>query len=109
MTKEFEYTSEDTLQERAFLVGVNLPTSSLVKETEYLDELEQLATTAGAEVVGRTIQGRTRIDGVTYVGSGKAEQLRDECAEAGANLVIIDGDLSPASLDHQGPHAFDGV
>ena len=96
MAKGFEFTSRDMLQESAFLVGVNLPTSMLVKEQEYLDELEQLAITAGAEVVGKTIQGRTRIDGATYIGKGKAEALKDECVQAGANLVIIDGDLSPA-------------
>ena len=49
--------------ERAYLIGVRLPESSEARETEYLDEMEQLADTAGAEVVGRTIQARTRIDG----------------------------------------------
>ena len=91
----FEFNSKKSLQERAFLVGIRLPTSTLVKEREYLDELEQLAKTAGAKVVGKTIQGRTRIDGATYIGPGKAGALKEECAQVGANLVVIDGDLSP--------------
>ncbi len=82
--------------ERAFLIGVSLPTSSVAREHEYLDELEQLALTAGATVVGRAVQGRTRIDGATYIGAGKAREIKEACDENGANLLIFDNDLSPA-------------
>ncbi len=82
--------------EKAFLVAVRLPESSITRETEHLDELERLAETAGAEIVGRSIQARTRIDGATYVGTGKARQVKESCQDAGANLLIFDNDLSPA-------------
>jgi GTP-binding protein HflX len=75
---------------------VSLPTSSVSREHEHLDELEQLAKTAGAEVVGRAVQGRTRIDGATYIGEGKAREIREACDRTGANLLIFDNDLSPA-------------
>ena len=83
-------------RERAFLVGVSLPGGSIAREHDYLDELEQLARTAGAEVVGRAVQGRTRIDSATFVGEGKAREIKEACDTAGANLVIFDNDLSPA-------------
>jgi GTP-binding protein HflX len=94
--KGFQVTPEDRLIERAYLVGVSLPRTPIGIAREHLEELHQLAITAGAEVVGSTIQGRTRIEGVTFIGTGKAEQLKGECEALGANLVIFDSDLSPA-------------
>jgi GTP-binding protein HflX len=75
---------------------VALPESPIAVEREHLDELQQLATTAGAHVVGSTIQGRTRIDGATFIGPGKAQELKAECDRLRANLLIFDSDLSPA-------------
>jgi len=82
--------------ETAFLVGVKLPGSTFEDEKENVAELELLATTAGATVVGSTIQQRTRLDGSTYIGKGKLEELAASVGEKSANLVIFDGDLSPA-------------
>jgi GTPase len=82
--------------ERAFLVGVTLPRARREDELENLSELELLARAAGAEVVGRTLQSRTRIDGTTFVGKGKIEELAREIQERSANLVIFDDDLTPA-------------
>lgn len=96
MKQRFELSPEDRLVERAFLVGVSLPDTQPTTAGEHLEELQQLATTAGAVVVGRTVQGRTRIDGTTYVGAGKAEAIREDCAARRANLVVFDCDLSPA-------------
>src|SRR5947208_7600818 len=62
---------------------------------EHLEELERLADTAGAEVVGRTIQ---RIDAPTpnfYLGQGKVESLKDEMSTAGATLLLFDESLTP--------------
>jgi len=84
------------IEERAFLVGVKLPDSKREEEVENLRELELLAETAGAEVVGKTIQNRTRIDGSTYIGEGKLEELAEEVFRKRVNLVIFDDDLSPA-------------
>jgi GTP-binding protein HflX len=83
-------------QERAYLIGVSLPSSSIAREHEHLDELEQLARTAGADVVGRAVQGRTRLDGATYIGEGKAREIKEACDRTGANLVVLNSDLSPA-------------
>ena len=82
--------------ERAFLVGITLPRVRREDEIENLRELELLARTAGAEVAGRTIQNRTRIDGSTFIGGGKVEELGRVIHDAGVNLVIFDDDLSPA-------------
>lgn len=82
--------------ERALLVGVTLPAVRREAELENLRELEALAGTAGAVVVGRAIQNRTRIDGSTFVGAGKVEELSRLVHDNGANLVVFDDDLSPA-------------
>lgn len=82
--------------ERAFLVGVSLPGSSVARERDYLDELQQLTLTAGAEVVGASVQSRARIDGTTFVGAGKAQHIKETCENLGANLVVFDHDLTPA-------------
>lgn len=96
MTKGYQVSPPNPPEERAYLIGVHLPSDSLNSAREYIDELAQLAKTAGAEVVGKTVQGRTRIDGATYIGSGKAMELKTECQRVNANLVIFDCDLSPA-------------
>jgi len=82
--------------ERAYLVGITLPRVRREDEIENLRELELLVRTAGAEVVGRTIQGRTRIDGATFIGQGKVEELGQAIHDNAANLVIFDDDLTPA-------------
>ena len=82
--------------EAAFLVGVKLPRSTLEDEQENVAELELLATTAGAVVSGSIIQQRTRLDGATYIGKGKLEELAATVEQKNINLVIFDDDLSPA-------------
>ena len=62
---------------------------------EHLEELERLADTAGAQVIGRAIQ---RIDAPTsnfYIGQGKVEELKDTLAAAGATLLLFDENLTP--------------
>jgi GTP-binding protein HflX len=62
---------------------------------EHLEELERLADTAGAQVIGRAIQ---RIEAPTsnfYLGQGKVEELKDTLAAAGATLMLFDENLSP--------------
>ncbi len=82
--------------ETAFLVGVKLPGSTFESEQENVAELELLATTAGATVSGSIIQQRTRLDGSTYIGKGKLEELSAAVADKGIDLVIFDDDLTPA-------------
>ena len=82
--------------ERAFLVGAPRKGSDdALHVEEHLEELERLADTAGAQVIGRTVQ---RIDAPTpnfYLGQGKVESLKDELASAGATLMLFDEGLTP--------------
>jgi len=94
---------EDTIKkkyipkdEKAILVGVSLPDTTVDDEHESLDELAQLARTAGARVVDRFVQNRTRIDGRTYVGSGMVARIKKAADHHGANLLVFDDDLRPA-------------
>lgn len=89
-------SSSKTPPERAYLVGVTLPRVRREDELENLRELELLARTAGASVVGQTLQNRTRVDGATFIGKGKIEELTREIHDRDVNLVIFDDDLSPA-------------
>ncbi|MDT0266173.1 GTPase HflX [Streptomyces sp. DSM 44915] len=85
--------------ERVVLVGVW--TSGSVQDAENsLAELAALAETAGALVLDGVIQRRDRPDPATYIGSGKARELRDLVVETAADTVICDGELSPGQLIH---------
>ena len=72
-----EYFNE--LEERVILVGVQVNDNEDTKES--LDELEELAQTAGAVTVGKVIQNREAIHPGTYIGKGKIEEVRS-CAGA---------------------------
>ncbi|MET9778091.1 GTPase HflX [Streptomyces sp. NPDC006367] len=85
--------------ERVVLVGVW--TTGTVQDAENsLAELAALAETAGALVLDGVIQRRDKPDAATYIGSGKAQELRDVVLETGADTVICDGELSPGQLIH---------
>ncbi|MGC9543147.1 GTPase HflX [Streptomyces sp. UG1] len=85
--------------ERVVLVGVW--TSGTAQDAENsLAELAALAETAGALVLDGVIQRRDKPDAATYIGSGKADELRDIVLESGADTVICDGELSPGQLIH---------
>ncbi|HEV7827031.1 MAG TPA: GTPase HflX, partial [Mycobacteriales bacterium] len=81
--------------ERVVLVGVW--TSGSAEEAENsLAELAALAETAGSEVLEGLMQRRDRPDPATYLGSGKAKELRDVVLATGADTVIADGELAPS-------------
>lgn len=85
--------------ERVVLVGVW--TSGTAEEADNsLAELAALAETAGALVLDGVIQRRQKPDPATYIGSGKAKELRDIVLETGADTVVCDGELSPGQLIH---------
>ncbi len=63
-----------------------------------LDELEELAQTAGAQVIGRMWQKRDKPDSATFLGSGRIEELAEFCENNEVDLVIADSELSPAQL-----------
>ncbi|MFZ1729303.1 MAG: GTPase HflX [Bacteroidota bacterium] len=82
--------------ERVILVGVTRQKSQMRYETdEHLDELELLVETAGAEIVEKVLQNKTKISVTTFIGKGKAEALAERCEELDVQTVIFDDDLSP--------------
>ena len=83
--------------ERVVLVGVWTQGSAAEADAS-LAELAALAETAGSQVLEGMIQRRDKPDASTYIGSGKAGELRDVVLATGADTVICDGELSPAQL-----------
>src|SRR3954453_1172649 len=83
--------------ERVVLVGV-WTTGTAQDADNSLAELAALAETAGAQVLDAVFQRRDKPDAATYIGSGKADELRDIVLETGADTVICDGELSPGQL-----------
>ena len=75
-----------TANQRIVAVGVTLPPHDAVDTEASLDELELLIDTAGADVVERVVQRRRAPDPATYVGKGKAAELRDSIAQIEAGV-----------------------
>ncbi len=83
--------------ERAILVGApRKGTQARHHVDEHLEELERLADTAGAQVIGTLTQQIDRPHPGTYLGKGKIDELRQRVADEEATLVIFDDELSPA-------------
>ncbi len=83
-------------EERAVLVGVLLDDGS-AGDPE-LVELTELARSAGAVVVDKTVQRRKTYNAASCVGKGKLEEIRQRADAAEANLIIFDNDLSPSQI-----------
>ena len=86
--------------ERAILAGVHTGRADSVNDTtdESLEELCELAKTAGVEVVGYAVQNRIAPDSATYMGEGKLEELANAVLELEADVVIFDDELSPVQV-----------
>ena len=85
-------------QERVILVGVQLSDGDDTQAS--LDELQELADTAGAVTVGRIVQNREKPHPGTYLGKGKIEELKELIWETEATGIICDDELSPAQLNN---------
>ncbi|MBQ8273722.1 MAG: GTPase HflX [Bacteroidaceae bacterium] len=90
-------------EETAVLVGIITPQQNERKTTEYLDELQFLAETAGARTVKRFTQRLNGPSSVTYLGIGKLQEIRswieaEEDAERYVSMVIFDDELSAKQL-----------
>jgi GTP-binding protein HflX len=83
--------------ERAALVGLSRGRDAAAAEAS-LEELQRLAETAGAEVIERVLHRRDTPDPATFIGKGKAQEVRDIVRGTGADTVIMDEELSPAQL-----------
>jgi GTP-binding protein HflX len=93
--------------EKAILVGLITQNQDEEKLVEYMDELEFLALTAGAHVVKRFTQKLTQPDPKTFIGSGKAQEIRDYVKSNGIGTVIFDDELSPSQLKNLGKEMVD--
>ena len=91
-----EYFKE--IEERVILVGVQMNDGEDTEES--LEELSELAKTAGAQTVGTIIQNREAVHPGTYIGKGKIEEVRSLVLAMDATGVICDDELSPAQLNN---------
>lgn len=103
MTSVKYHNIVDDSPETAILVGLITPNQNERKTTEYLDELEFLAETAGAKTVRRFTQRMNGPSSVTYLGIGKLQEIRayiqaEEDAEREISMVIFDDELSAKQL-----------
>jgi len=85
-------------QQRALLIGTTYTTGSVEEAEISLDELWQLAETAGVEPVHRELQRRQTPDPATYIGKGKAQELKEIGDALDIDVVIFDDELTPAQL-----------
>ncbi|MDN3271977.1 hypothetical protein [Streptomyces sp. MA15] len=83
---------------RAVLLGLAERDGSGPAGADALDELERLAATDGIGVVDRMVQVRDRPDPATYLGSGKVSELAELVETEDADLVIAEGELTPAQV-----------
>jgi GTP-binding protein HflX len=84
------------MAERALLVGVALSSQAAGEAEASLAELERLAGSAGAEVLGRVLQARRGPDPATYIGEGKVRQLKERAEAEHADVLIFDDELKPS-------------
>ena len=86
--------------DRAILVGLNADcfTPEETSDEKTLDELEALLETAGGECAGKVLQNKHTPDPHSFIGEGKADEVRQMVQSSGANLVIFDNDLTPSQL-----------
>jgi GTP-binding protein HflX len=83
-------------QQRALLIGTGYGTSTVDEAEASLDELVLLTETAGADPVDRVLQRRAVPDPATYIGRGKAEELRHLANALDVDVVVFDDELTPA-------------
>lgn len=96
MTKIYDTEQE---RERVVLIAVDISQNNDSTDVDIsLDELEELAETAGAVTVGRLVQKRDAIHPGTYIGKGKMEELRMLVEREQADAVVCDDELSPAQI-----------
>ena len=94
------YDTSLNQQEKALLVQAVLHGTRREEAEESLHELERLADTAGAKVVGAITQRRPRPTSSFYIGEGKLADVQLACREAEADLVIFDNELSPIQVNN---------
>lgn len=97
---EKTYETEEA-RERVILVAVDVEGAGgdfTLTAEQSLDELQELAETAGAQTVGRLVQKREHVHPGTYIGKGKLDELKNLIWEKEADAIVCDDELSPAQL-----------
>ncbi len=89
-------STSDTRPERVFLVGAEIKSRSSLDCRESLEELAELASTAGGEVVGDGTQKLDAPFAATFIGKGKADEFALRCRHEDVDTVVFDDELSPA-------------
>jgi len=89
---------KNTLIEKAILVAVKTSNINASQLKEHLEELEMLASTAGAETVAKVVQERDRLDSAFFIGKGKVEEIAQLAELNDVNLIIFDDDLNPVQV-----------
>ena len=84
--------------EKAFLIGVSHGNQNAEVVKEHLDELKQLAETAGATVVGQITQNLRKINPQYFIGKGKVRQIIEQARTLGVELIIFDDELNPGQV-----------
>lgn len=93
-----EVPSNDLGKERVLLVGVYGAETLRWQAQEYIDELELLAETAGAETIDKILQNRVHPDPTCYVGKGKVRELKQLVGEKNIDAIIFDDDLTATQI-----------
>ena len=91
-------TEQQGKTERVFLVGVELKKKGAVEVKESMEELAELAATAGATIVGEGTQKLDRPQVATFIGKGKAGEFAERAKQERVDTVIFDDELRPAQI-----------
>ena len=94
----FEKEKISLEKEKVLIIGTIRPDNDEQLVNEYLDELELLVQTAGADISGRITQKISKINSSTFIGKGKANQIINQAAELGVKILIFDDELTPAQI-----------
>ena len=99
--EKISVTSESGERQKAVLVSVMLPEMTEYEVETSLDELERLLDTAGGETALRVVQARQAPDNKTYIGKGKAQEIKQIIeTEGDITLAVFDNELSPAQINN---------
>ena len=95
-----ETNFKETVLERALLVGLNADCfkKDQTATEETLEELSALLETAGGETAARVLQNRHAPDAHSFIGEGKAQEVRELIEATGATMAVFDNDLSPGQI-----------
>ena len=95
---EIKRNDIDNQQEAAILIAIRHPSVERAEVDEHLNELRELAKTAGAAVKHHVVQERTSPDSAYFIGRGKIEEIQELIEQHEASLLIFDDELSPAQI-----------